>query len=195
MHELPKEPSKIRARIRRYQRKFREERLRRGAIHDGAGKRHLIGPLFLLMDDLEGALDSFRWFEEEFPDDCGEPGQYLCWTLALYRSGNERAAAHKLRQTMLMNLYLIPRLLGQKEETIDMWHGSSDEEPGYLEEIPSEFFSLWDENALQWAAELCDSQEFKTVASRYIGIHRELLNLPPGPKRTRLVREAFSLKE
>ena len=96
---------------------------------------------------------------------------------------------------MLMNLYLIPRLLGQKEETIDMWHGSSDEEPGYLEEIPSEFFSLWDENALQWAAELYGSQGFKTVASRYIEIHRELLNLPPGPKRTRLVREAFSLKE
>lgn len=104
MYELPKEPSKIRERIRRYQRKFREEKMRRGTIHDGAGKRHLLGPLFLLMDDLDGALGSFRWFEEEFPDDCGEPGQYLCWTLALYHSGNEGAAAHKLRQTMLMNV-------------------------------------------------------------------------------------------
>ncbi len=195
MYELPKEPSKIRERIRRYQRKFREERVRRGAIHDGAGKRYLLSPLFLLMDDLDGALDSFRWFEEEFPDDCGEPGHHVCWTLALYRSGNQRAATHKLRQTMLMNLYLIPQLLGRTVEPMDIWHGSSDEEPWYLEEIPSEFFSLWDENALQWAVELYDSQEFRAVASRYIEIHRELLDLLPGPKRTRLVREAFALKE
>lgn len=104
MYDLPKEPGKLRERIRRYQRKFREEKSRRGTIHDGAGKR-------------------------------------------------------------------------------------------YLDEIPPDFFSLWDEDALKWAAGLYDSEEFRGVASRYIEIHRELLDLPPGPIRTRLVREAFALKE
>ena len=94
-----------------------------------------------------------------------------------------------------MNIYLIPYLLGQKVERIEMWHGSSDAEPGYLEEIPFEFFFLWDESARQWAAKLYHSQPFMAVLSRYIEIHRQLLNMPPGPKRTRLVTEAFSLKK
>jgi hypothetical protein len=96
---------------------------------------------------------------------------------------------------MLMNIYLIPYLLGQKVERIEMWHGSSDAEPGYLEEIPFEFFSLWDESARQWAAKLCHSEQFMAVLSRYIEIHRQLLNMLPGPRRTRLVTEASSLKQ
>ena len=42
----------------------------------------------------------------------GEPLDYLCWSLALYRAGDLEAAAKKLLQTMLRNLYLLPALLG-----------------------------------------------------------------------------------
>jgi hypothetical protein len=93
-----------------------------------------------------------------------------------------------------MNVYLIPCLLGERVVRIEMWHGSSDEESWYLEEIPLEFFSLWDEDARQWAAKLYHSQAFKAILSRYIEIHRELQNLRPGPERTRLVTEASTLK-
>jgi hypothetical protein len=46
------------------------------------------------------------------------------------------------------------------------------------EEIPFEFFSLWDEDARQWAAELYHSAPIKLVLSQFIEIHRELLHLP-----------------
>ncbi len=195
MYELPKEPGQIRERIRRYQRKLRAEKSRSGRIHDGAGKRYLLGPLFLLLGDLDRALNCFRWLEAEFPDDGGEPGHHLCWALALYRGGDQEAAARKLRQTRLVNLYLIPHRLGQKAVRIERWHGSSDAEPGYLEEIPFEFFSWWDEEARQWAAELYHSPPMRLVLSQYIEIHRELVHLPPGPRRTRLVTEASSLRK
>jgi hypothetical protein len=195
MYQFPREPGKIRERIRAYQRKLRAEKTRWGSIHDGAGKRYLLGPLFLLLDDLDNAINCFRWFEAEFPEDCSEPGHHLCWALALRRCGDYEGAARKLQQTMLMNIYLIPHLLGQKVERIEMWHGSSDAAPGYLEQIPHEFFFLWDEGAREWAAKLYHSQPFMVVLSRYIEIHRQLLNIPPGPKRTRLVTEAFSLKK
>ena len=195
MDELPKEPGLIRERIRRYQRKLRAEKARFGMIHDGAGKRYLVGPLFLLLGDLDNALSCFCWFEAEFPDDCGEPGHHLCWALALYRGGDHEAAACRLRQAMLMNLYLVPRLLRQKIARIEMWHGSSDSEPGYLEEIPLEFFSLWDEKARQCVGKLYHSEPIRAVLSRYIEIHRKLLSTPPGPERTRLVSEASSLKK
>jgi tetratricopeptide (TPR) repeat protein len=195
MYELPKEPGQIRERIRRCQRKLRTEKSRSGRIDDGAGKRYLLGPLFSLLGDLDNALNCFRWLEAEFPDDGGEPGHHLCWALALYRGGDQEAAARKLQQTMLMNLYLIPHLLGQKAVRIEMWHGSSDAEPGYLEEIPFEFSSLWDEDAQQWAAELYHSPPIRLVLSQFIEIHQELLHLPTGPRRTRLVTEAFSLRK
>jgi hypothetical protein len=62
-------------------------------IYDGAGKRYLLGPLSLLLGDLDHALNRFRWFEAEFPDHCGEPSHHLCWALAPYRGGDQEAAA------------------------------------------------------------------------------------------------------
>jgi hypothetical protein len=35
------------------------------------------------------------------------------------------AAARKLRQTMLSNLYLVPHLLGAEQAELNIWHGSN----------------------------------------------------------------------
>lgn len=195
MPTFSKDPKKIQATIKRYERALQKEQTEFGSIHDGAGKRHLLGPLYLLKGDLDGALRSFAWFEQTFPDDIGEPGQYLCWTLALYQQGEQQAAAVKLRQTMLTNLYLIPHLLGIQQPRLDMWHSSNWMEPEYIGLIPSEFFQLWDEDALTWAREMYDSEDFAEVRTRYIEIFSQLQHEPVGPKRSQLVKEAFALQE
>ena len=194
MYDFPKDPRKLRERIRRYERKFREEQREFGGIRDGAGKRYLLGPLYLLMDDMEGALLAYAWYEDQFPDDSGEPANHLCWTLALYKSGDLPAATAKLRETMLLNLYLIPDLLGEPQEPIDMWHGCNRSEIEYLEYIPPEFLSLWDHQALAWAKERYESGDFRRIRGRYIEIEKELATLPRGPKRSKLVEEAFALR-
>jgi len=193
MFQLPKDPRAIRARIRRYERALRAEYDRYGAFDDGYGKRYLLGPLYLILGDLEGAVESFEWFERTFPDDMGDPIHYLCWALALYRSGDLSKAVFRLRQTMLSNLYLLPRLLGLTQEELDIWHGSNLAEKGYLEYVPPEVWALWDEPARQWARETCNSPAFRQVRARYIDIHRRLKSEPPGPTRSRLVDEAFRL--
>ncbi len=73
MRHIPADPNGIWARIRRYERKLQQEKREWGAYHDGAGKRYFIGPLYLLMGDLAGAVQSFHWFAQEFPDDSGDP--------------------------------------------------------------------------------------------------------------------------
>jgi hypothetical protein len=98
------EQQKIRSRLRSYERKLRREKKEFGTYHDGAGKRYQIGPHYMLLGDNEGALEAFAWLEEEFDDDVGKPDHSLCWSLALYRAGNEIGAAKKLRQAMLPNL-------------------------------------------------------------------------------------------
>ena len=72
----------------------------------------------MLINDHEGALQSYAWFEAQFPDDVGEPMQYLCWTLSLYRAGDLEAATSKLRQTMLSNLYIT---IWMKSRSLNYW--------------------------------------------------------------------------
>ncbi|HJN16314.1 MAG TPA: hypothetical protein QGH10_12505 [Armatimonadota bacterium] len=193
-NELPQNPRKIRERLRRYERKLREEKRTYGFHRDGAGKRYLVGPLYLLLGDVDGAFKAFRLFETEFPDDSGEPGHCLCWALALYRSGDLEPATRKLRETMLQNPYVVPHLLGLEVRELDIWHGSSHEWPSYLECIPADYFLLWDERELDWASRLYHGPDFQSVLARYVQIHKELKHLPPGPRRSRLVHEAYALK-
>ncbi len=193
MSQFPKEPKKIRARITRYERELRKELETYGGIHDGYGKRYLLGPLYLLMGDMTGAVQSFEWFDKTFPDDVGEPLHSLCWTLALYRSGDMPKAVHKLLQTMLSNLYLIPHLLGRDQDKLDIWHGSNYAEKEYLEYVPPEIWALWDAPAMQWAQETFDSPQLCQVRARYIEIYEQLESEPPGPRRSALVDEAFRL--
>ena len=194
MSQFPKEPKKIRELITRYERELRKESEKFGFIDDSSGKRYLLGPLYLLLDDLAGAVKSFEWFERTFSDDIGEPLHSLCWTLALYRSGNVAGASRKLLQTMLSNLYLIPHLLGLEQNKLNIWHGSNLSEKEYLQYAPPEIWTLWDPPALQWAKETFEGQEFGRIRARYIEIHEQLRDERPGPRRSQLVAEAFNLR-
>ena len=194
MTRLPDDPIKIRGLIKRYEGALKQERRKYGFIRDGTGKRYLLGPLYMLLGDDAGAIKSFKWFDATFPDDIGEPGQYLCWTLLHYRNGNFEAAYKKLIKTMLMNLYLIPCLLDIHQEEIDMWHGSNWETQAYVDYIPSSFFALWDEGALKWAREIYASPKCNAVRSRWVEIYRQLKTEPFGDARVQLVAEATRLE-
>jgi tetratricopeptide (TPR) repeat protein len=191
---FPKDPKKIRARIRRYERELRKEYETFGAFDDSYGKRYLLGPLYLLMGNLDGALQSYAWFDKNFPDDVGDPMQYLCWTLALYRANDLDGAKRKLRETMLLNLYLIPHLLGIEQDEIDMWHGTNTAWKEHLDYIPPVIFSLWDDDARQWARETYQSDDMRQVRERYIEIHHQLQTETEYEKRVQLVKEASQLK-
>ena len=104
----PEDDKKIRQRIRNYERSLNQEKRRLGGYRDRSGKRFLLGPLYMIMGDLEGALRSFAWFEAEFPDSADEAPQLLCWSLALHRIREDDKARQMLRRTMFANLYIIP---------------------------------------------------------------------------------------
>ncbi len=190
---FPADPKRIRARIRRYERALKKE-LEAGNGGDGYGKRFLLGPLYMLVGDLDGALASFDWYEEAYPDDGGEPYQNLTWALALFRGDRKQEALNKLYQTMLENLYLVPFLLGQNPQPLDIWHGSNLEWLEYAAAVPQELLSLWDEVALQWAREISEYPTVTQKVARYVAIHRELKSEPRGPRRSALVHESFALK-
>lgn len=186
--DLPTDPRKIAERIRRYERALRRDLETIGSIDDGAGKRYLLGALYLALGDVQGALESYAWLQKVVPDDSGEPVDYLCWTLALYRAGDRPAASRKLVQTMLRNLYLIPALIGVAQPRLDIWHGSNWAEPEYAEYGVAEVATLWDADALAWARRDWESAAVQRVRERYLQLWRQLSHEPVGPTRSRLVR-------
>ena len=149
----------------------------------------------MLLGDVQGALASFDWYERTFPDDGGEPYQYLVWALALWRGDEKLLAFDKLYQTMLQNIYLVPHLLGQKPKVLQIWHGSSWEYLEYAIDLPQSLAALWDELSLVWARSVQDDPRVAAKVEHYIEIQRELWNLRPGPKRSRLVDEGHHLSE
>ena len=185
---------KIRSRLRSYERKLEKEKKEHGFYRDCAGKRYQVGPHYMLLDDNDGALAAFQWFAKEFPDDIGVPDHFLCWSLALHRAGNEIGAARKLRQTMFSNLYLVPRLLGSPIAELNIWHGSSDSEPSYVEHIHEPYLWLWTDEEREWAPGLYHSPGFNFVRERLIEIRKALDTTRPGPERSRLVEEMHKLE-
>ena len=193
MSQFPKDPKKIRERITRYERNLANEKRKFGGVDDSAGKRYLLGPLYMLLGDIDGARKSFAWFQRTFPDDMGEPFQYLCWTLALYRAGNRNNAAKKLAQTWFQNPYLVLRLLGLNEQMPEIRYSVSWQLPEYVEDGPSELFDLWDDDARAWASEIYARPWFKQVREAYLEIEQRLKSEPVGPTRSRLVTERHQL--
>ena len=191
---FPTDPNRIRERIRRYERALKTE-LEEGYGGDGYGKRYLLGPLYMLMGDVDGALASFDWYEGAYPDDGGDPHQYLTWALALFCGGRRQEAFNKLYQTMLENLYLVPFLLGRSPQRLDIWHGSNLAWIEYAVEVPQELLNLWDDVALQWAREVSEHPAVVERVGRYVAIHRALKSERLGPRRSALVEESSALKK
>ena len=157
MSLFPEEPRKIRERIRRYERLLKKEIEEFGQISDGYGKRYLLGPLYLLLDDTAGALAHYEWFEGMFPGDLGHPMHTLCWSLALYRTGDLTAAEAKLRQLIGTNRYVLPCLLDGEMPDGNVALETYPGEFFRFEDVPAELYDLWDEAALSLARTIYES--------------------------------------
>lgn len=95
---------------------------------------------------------------------------------------------------MLSNLYLLPFLLNIEQPNLDISHSSNWEGKDYIEHGPPELLRIWNEQALQWARELYQSDNFRKTRERSIEILQLLKAEPVGPKRSQLVNELFALK-
>jgi tetratricopeptide (TPR) repeat protein len=195
MSSFPKTQAKLKGRIESYKKAFQKEKRTYGAIDDGSGRRFLMGPMYLLMGDHEGALKSYKWYQKEFPDDSDEPFNTLCWTLALFKNGDYEAAKKKLIRTMFSNLYLIPFILDTGEDDPGIRHFSSREEREYVQYLPPELKALWDADSIDWLKNLYCGEEMQIIKEQYISMKRKLNSLKAGEERSRAIDLIHKYKE
>jgi len=67
-------------------------------------------------------------------------------------------------------------------------------EQRYSDEVPEEVLTLWEPPALQWAHTVYQRAPMQRGQRRYIAIYHQLKTERPGPKRSRLVAEAYRLQ-
>ena len=185
---------KIKATIARYRRLLNKEWKDHNFISDGAGKRFMIGPLYLRIDDTKGAMAHYKWFEKMFDGDSGEPFHRMGWTLTLHRSGFDNAAERMLLIAMLKNLYLFPILFGEDPPVVDGWQGSNWEVLEYITDAPKWMLNLWTADELSWAKSIYYSDQAVRIRERYITIYQFLELERPGDKRSKLVNESMKLE-
>jgi len=185
---------KIKATIARYRRLLNKEWKDHNFISDGAGKRFMIGPLYLRIDDTKGAMAHYKWFEKMFDGDSGEPFHRMGWTLTLHRSGFDNDAERMLLIAMLKNLYLFPILFGEDPPVVDGWQGSNWEVLEYITDAPKWMLNLWTADELSWAKSIYYSDQAVKIRERYITINQFLELERPGEKRSELVEESMKLE-
>lgn len=105
----------------------------------------------------------------------------------------DKGGEKKLAETMLSNIYLIPFLLGEKFERVDLWHSSSDSDPEFVEYLPERIQEAILDEDLTWIRQKYNSVPYKNVLKRHIQIHKDLEDTPIGETRSALVEEIFSL--
>ncbi|MBO9497112.1 hypothetical protein J7438_23925 [Thalassotalea sp. G20_0] len=191
---FPETEKKLKARISSYRSALNKEKKEYHFISDGSGKRYVLFSLYLVLNDLKKSESYFNWYQEEFPDDAGEPIQTLCWSLGLLRMNKPVEARYKLAELMLANLYLIPYVLGQPlEQEYDIWHASNFHNLDYIYDLPEEVNNAITDNEREWMGETYGSLEFRRVRKRYIEIYHELLTTKELAGRKILLNESRGL--
>jgi len=193
MYDFPKTEKALKKRISSYKASLFKEQREFGHINDGAGKRYLLFPMYLALNNAEEAQDYISWYENEFSDDVGEPIQKLCWAVILQRIGKEAEARKMLAETMLANLYLIPKVLGEPMAPYDIWHPSSDAQMYYVEYMPKEVLASLTQAEIQWISHEYESPDFRRIRNRYIEIYQKLKDIKSINERKQLLDESYSL--
>ena len=182
------ERKKYRDRANRAYRSLLREKSQHGFIDDGAGKRYQVGVYYLLSGEVEKALAFYSWFEQEFPDDIGEPVFELYWALAHYRDGNMEAARARLQGTMLQNIYLLPFLFDEPLAKQNIWHSSNWTQPEYLCEIEM-FLNEPTVEERHWIKREFHSGPFEALRTGYIETYGALLGEKDFQRRGKILND------
>lgn len=171
-----------------------KEKKGHGYISDGSGRRYRAGVLYVLCGDIEKALEFYAWYDEEFPDDSGEPISHLYRSLALYRAGKMPEARLHLQGAMLQNVYMLPLLFGEPMERLAIWHPSNRERPEYLADV-AEYLEGPTPEERAWMKAEFHSDRFRRLRDGYIDTYRALLGEREIERRRRILNEWYRFSE
>jgi tetratricopeptide (TPR) repeat protein len=114
---------------------------------DHMGARFYL-PLFLLLSgEHESASSFFRHYAKNYPNDIPNAWLSFAWGLVLCLEGDDQGARRRYREGMFTNIYIAPRLLGERPPPEDIYHPTERDEPQSAAEFAGAFGGLWEREA------------------------------------------------
>lgn len=146
---------------------------------DNQGARYVIGPLYQLAGDLEGALQAYDRYAEKYSEGQGDPHHTFCWGPALFQDGQRKAALRRWRKALFQNVYVAPLLLDEPLPDPDVWLGTNLATPDYAATYVDLFLELWEDapTARRALNHLWSHDEVQVAVEEWIGLSRELDSL------------------
>jgi hypothetical protein len=114
---------------------------------DHMGARFYVPLFHLLAGENEEASHFFRHYAAHYEGDMPNAWLSFGWALTLCLEGDDQGARQKYREGIMANIYLAPRLLGERPPPEDIFHTSERDEPQSAVEFAGSFGGLWDREA------------------------------------------------
>ncbi|MEX1044959.1 MAG: hypothetical protein WEC73_02415 [Chthoniobacterales bacterium] len=144
---------------------------------DHMGARFYI-PLFdLLAGEHEEAALFFREYAAHYPGDTPNAWLSFAWALTLCLEGDDQGARQKYREGMMGNIYIAPRLLGERPPPEDIYHPGERDEPYSAVEFAGAFGGLWDREAAALRVLREAQEEMRPALEELIVRRRALIDL------------------
>ena len=161
--------------------------------NDNQGVRYIIGPLYQLAGDLEGALKHYRMYEEEYPDDWGDPHHTFSWGLALQQADRVRAALKKWYGGFFQNIYLAPLLLDAPLPPENIRPFSNLEYPSYARSYLDRYQPLWAEatDAKQMLGHLWNDPDVEEARTQWVDLGQQMQVIAEGTDRDENTQERW----
>jgi tetratricopeptide (TPR) repeat protein len=144
---------------------------------DHLGARFYV-PLFdLLAGEHEEAALFFREYAARYPGDMPNAWLNFAWALTLCLEGDDQGARQKYREGMTGNIYIAPRLLGERPPPEDIYHPGERDEPHSAVEFAGAFGGLWDREAAALRVLRDAHEEMRPALEELIARRRALVDL------------------
>ena len=114
---------------------------------DHMGARFYVALFLLLSGEPENASSFFRYYAKNYPNDTPNAWLSFAWGLVLCLEGDDQGARRRYREGMFTNIYIAPRLLGERPPPEDIYHPTERDEPQSASEFAGAFGGLWEREA------------------------------------------------
>jgi hypothetical protein len=188
-----KQIERIKLSIKSHRAALVAEKRKFGGFDDSAGRRYVISDLYMKIGDYKGAITYQRWFDKNFPDDCGGPLLSLNWSVAFYGLGKITETKIYTIDTAFQNIYLHKLLLDREVSLIDF------DEPGYdtfgfAKSIVPHCKKVVTQPYLEWLSFFIDTDEYNEPVNKYIVLAKQLKDEDGRQKRSVLINRINELR-
>jgi tetratricopeptide (TPR) repeat protein len=144
---------------------------------DHMGARFYVPLFHLLSGEHEEASLFFRHYAKHYPGDMPNAWLSFAWGLTLCLEGDDQGARQKYREGMMANIYIAPRLLGERPPPEDIYQPNERDEPHGAVEFAGSFGGLWDRDASAMRVLRDTHEELQPALEELVARRRALSDL------------------